>query len=55
MSVMMFDSQGEESLSVPFPITICPKCGRYIKINDQCECEALFFGTQSKKKENSES
>jgi hypothetical protein len=53
MSVIMYGSQAEESLSVPVPITICPKCGRLFKINDQCECEELFFGRQSKKKENS--
>jgi hypothetical protein len=50
MSAMVFDSQGEDSRSVPFLIIICPKCGRYIKINDHCECEALFFSAQSKRK-----
>ena len=55
MSAIMYASQAEESLSIQLPIiTICPKCGRFIKINDHCECEALFFGRQSKKKENSQ-
>ena len=47
MSVIMYASQVEESSTVEFFITICPKCGRLIKINYPCECEAL--STQSKK------
>jgi hypothetical protein len=31
------------SLSTLQPITICLKCGRFVKINEQCECEAIFF------------
>ena len=34
---------GENLPSSQQPFSICPKCGRFIKINGQCECEILFF------------
>ena len=50
MSAIMYASQTEEPLFVPLSITICPKCGRFIKINDHCECEALFLAGNLKRK-----
>ena len=49
MSVIMYASQVEESSTIELSITICQKCGRLIRINSPCECEALSVGTQSKK------
>ena len=45
MSNTMYTGQiGEEnSLSTVQPITICLKCGRFVKINEHCECDAIFF------------
>jgi hypothetical protein len=36
----------------PAPLTICPRCGRQVRIDGHCECEAIFFeaNTGSKKK-----
>jgi hypothetical protein len=49
MSVIMYASHVEESATEELFITICQKCGRLIKINSPCECEALSLGMQSKK------
>ena len=29
--------------SSPAPLSICPKCGRMVKIDGHCECEAIFL------------
>ena len=31
-----------EALEAPVPLSICPKCGRQVRIDGHCECEALF-------------
>jgi hypothetical protein len=41
--VYLSNTEEEESLSTKQHFTICPKCGRLIKINYDCECEAIFF------------
>ena len=33
----------EDSPSTKRPFTVCPKCGRFIRIDGHCECEAIFF------------
>ena len=32
-----------EDSSAPAPLSICPKCGRMVKIDGHCECEAIFL------------
>ena len=32
----------EDSSPAP-PLSICPKCGRMVKIDGHCECEAIFL------------
>ena len=34
----------KESSSPQEPFTVCPKCGRFIRIDGHCEGEAIFFG-----------
>ena len=34
----------EDSASQKRPFTVCPKCGRFVRIDGHCECEAIFFG-----------
>ena len=41
--VYLSNTEEEESLSTKQHFTICSKCGRLIKINYDCECEAIFF------------
>jgi hypothetical protein len=38
--------EGEDT---PAPLTICPRCGRQVRIDGHCECEAIFF-TEYKRK-----
>jgi hypothetical protein len=54
MSATIYASQTENSLVLPLPLTICPKCGRLVKIDGHCECEAIFFSplNQDNEKEN---
>ncbi|AIF84689.1 hypothetical protein NTE_02646 [Candidatus Nitrososphaera evergladensis SR1] len=33
----------ELELEAPAPLTICPKCGRQVRIDGHCECEAIFL------------
>ncbi|WP_187147670.1 hypothetical protein [Candidatus Nitrososphaera gargensis] len=39
MSAAIF-LEAEES---PAPLTICPRCGRQVRIDGHCDCEAIFF------------
>jgi hypothetical protein len=34
----------------PAPLTICPRCGRQVRIDGHCECEAIFFDAYHKRK-----
>ena len=34
---------GDKSSSPKQPFTICPKCGRFVRIDGHCECDAIFF------------
>jgi hypothetical protein len=36
----------EESL---VPLAICPRCGRQVRIDGHCECEAIFFASYKRK------
>ncbi|HXG06077.1 MAG TPA: hypothetical protein VNI77_01985 [Nitrososphaera sp.] len=27
----------------PVPLSICPRCGRQIRIDGHCDCELIFF------------
>ena len=44
MSTLMYSSkmEKESSTSLQQPFTICSKCGRFIRIDGHCECEAIF-------------
>jgi hypothetical protein len=33
----------EETSSLKEPFSVCTKCGRFIRIDGHCECEAIFF------------
>lgn len=39
----------ELELEAPAPLTICPKCGRQVRIDGHCECEAIFLQTKPRK------
>jgi hypothetical protein len=44
MSALVYSSDtDEDSPSTKQPFTVCPKCGRFVKIDGHCECEAIFF------------
>jgi hypothetical protein len=44
MCALVYSSKAEEESSSPQePFTVCPKCGRFIRIDGHCECEAIFF------------
>jgi len=32
----------------PDPLAICPRCGRQVRIDGHCECEAIFAGYRRK-------
>jgi hypothetical protein len=44
MSAIFLDA--EES---PIPLAICPRCGRQVRIDGHCECEAIFFAGYRRK------
>jgi hypothetical protein len=33
----------------PAPLTICPRCGRQVRIDGHCDCEAIFFAGYKRK------
>jgi hypothetical protein len=33
----------------PAPLAICPRCGRQVRIDGHCECEAIFFAGYRRK------
>ncbi|HEV8404818.1 MAG TPA: hypothetical protein VGQ13_02815 [Nitrososphaera sp.] len=37
--------EAEES---PTPLAICPRCGRQVRIDGHCECEAIFAADKRK-------
>ncbi|HEY7733486.1 MAG TPA: hypothetical protein VIB07_01715 [Nitrososphaera sp.] len=34
----------------PAPLTICPRCGRQVRIDGHCECEAIFLDASASNK-----
>jgi hypothetical protein len=42
MYALVYMSDTDEP-STKQPFTACPKCGRFVKIDGHCECEAIFF------------
>ncbi len=43
MCAMIYSSKAEEESSPPQQLfTVCSKCGRFIRIDGYCECEAIF-------------
>ncbi len=46
MYALVYSSSDTEENSPPQKrlFTLCPKCGRLIRIDSNCECEAIFFG-----------
>jgi hypothetical protein len=45
-SVLAFIENGERINAVR--LAICPKCGRIIKVNSDCECDVLFHRNKKK-------
>ena len=41
--IFRYELDEEDPSSGPAPLSTCPKCGRLVKINGHCECEAVFF------------
>jgi hypothetical protein len=41
--VYLSEMEEKESPSTQDAFTICTKCGQFIRIDGQCECEAIFF------------
>jgi hypothetical protein len=41
--IFRYELDEEDPSSGPAPLSICPKCGRLVKINGHCEYEAVFF------------
>ncbi|MGI0020060.1 MAG: hypothetical protein ACREAY_06290 [Nitrososphaera sp.] len=35
-----------EAIEAPAPLSICPKCGRQVRIDGHCDCEALFIAEE---------
>lgn len=33
----------EMETEAPVPLSICPRCGRQVRIDGHCECEAVFL------------
>jgi hypothetical protein len=42
MSAIIFSYEDDEKK--PTPLSICPKCGRQVRLDGHCECESIFFG-----------
>lgn len=40
MSAILFEYEDENKR--PIPLSICPKCGRQVRIDGHCECESIF-------------
>jgi hypothetical protein len=38
-----------EAEQSPAPLAICPRCGRQVRIDGHCECEAIFFAGYRRK------
>jgi hypothetical protein len=51
MSAIIFRYEDDEKK--PAPLSICPKCGRQVRLDGHCECESIFFGP-SKEMQSSE-
>jgi hypothetical protein len=35
-----------EAIEAPAPLSICPKCGRQVRLDGHCDCEALFIAEE---------
>jgi hypothetical protein len=38
----------ELEVEAPAPLAICPRCGRQVRIDGHCECEAIFLAKARK-------
>jgi hypothetical protein len=45
--VYLSEIQEESLSSQQEPFTVCSKCGRFIRIDGHCECEAIFLTEDS--------
>jgi hypothetical protein len=45
MYALVYSSNDTDEDSPPQkrPFSVCPKCGRFIRIDGHCECEAIFL------------
>jgi hypothetical protein len=39
----------EIETEAPTPLSICPRCGRQVRLDGHCECEAVFLAYNYKK------
>jgi hypothetical protein len=44
----MFELENLESTT---PLSICPRCGRQVRIDGHCDCEAIFLAENYRKPE----
>ena len=42
--MLVFELEAE----VPAPLAVCPRCGRQVRIDGHCECEAIFVARAKK-------
>ena len=40
-----------EAIESPAPLSVCPRCGRQVRIDGHCECESIFFAENYRKPE----
>lgn len=36
----------EIEMDAPAPLSICPRCGRQVRIDGHCDCEAIFLAKE---------
>ena len=45
MSAVMYGLQEDDNS--PPPMSICPRCGRQVRLDGRCDCEMLFENSSS--------
>ena len=48
MSTVLYGYQEDDNQ--PRPMSICPRCGRQVRLDGRCDCEILFENNDRKSK-----
>ncbi|HEX2067299.1 MAG TPA: hypothetical protein VHF08_01200 [Nitrososphaeraceae archaeon] len=48
MSTVLYGYQEDDNS--PPPMSICPRCGRQVRLDGRCDCEMLFANSDMKTK-----